>query len=247
MKIRLNKYLTLCGLGSRRSVEPLITSGKIRINGRVEKNLGVYVETETDQVEYDGRQIHLHRQFHYIILNKPKGYITTTRDEKGRPTVMDILPEKYMRTGVFPVGRLDRDSEGLLLLTNDGDLAHRLTHPGYKVTKEYIIELDRPLSREHKSKAEKGVFIHQLKIKTRPARIRVLTHTPHIVQVFISEGKKRQLRYTFSNMGYHVQKLTRVSYGPLQLKGLHRGSHRSLRGKEIKALLSMAGKPGIKA
>jgi len=144
MKTRLNKYLTLCGLGSRRKVEDLITEGRIKINGKTVKDLATIVETGSHVVKFDNQIVEPLDKVYYLMLNKPRGYITTLSDEKGRPTVMSLIPERFIRAGVVPVGRLDRDSEGLLLFTNDGDLSHLLTSPSFKVKKEYLVELDRP-------------------------------------------------------------------------------------------------------
>jgi 16S rRNA U516 pseudouridylate synthase RsuA-like enzyme len=129
--MRINKYLSLCGLGSRRKVEELVEKGRIRVNGDVVRDLSCRIDPDTDTVELDGAALNLQR-YYYIMLNKPKGYITSVSDELGRAVVMNLIPEKYRRAGVVPVGRLDKDSEGLLLLTNDGDIAYRLTPPALR-------------------------------------------------------------------------------------------------------------------
>ncbi|MCP4135610.1 MAG: rRNA pseudouridine synthase [bacterium] len=237
MKIRLNKFLAQTGLGSRRKVEEYITGGRISINNRSTRDLATTVDPENDLIELDGKKIKASGQFYYLLLHKPKGYVTTLKDEKGRPIVMNFIPEKFKRVGVFPVGRLDKDTEGLLLLTNDGDLAHKLTHPKFKVEKEYLVEIDKPLEEQEKSKIERGIFIHQLKIRTRPAKVDFVNSiSKKLVKITISEGKKRQIRYTFLNLGYKVQKLKRIAYGPLTLKGINKGSFRQLKQKEINAL-----------
>ena len=200
MEIILNKYLAQCGLGSRRKVEELITGGKIKINGRKTKILSTTVNPEFDIIEFDGREIHQIANTYYIMMNKPKGYITTLNDEKGRPTVMNLVPEKYKMAGVFPIGRLDKDTEGLLLLTNDGDLAHRLNHAKFKVTKEYLTELNKDLDEKDRIKIEKGVYLHQLDIKTRRAKISFNTANRKFVSIIIDEGKKRQIRRIANNL-----------------------------------------------
>lgn len=237
MKVRLNKYLNLCGLGSRRKVEELITGGRITVNNRLTTDMATSIDTEADIVKLDNTIIKTHNKVHYLMLNKPKGYITTMKDEKGRPIVTNLIPEKYIKAGVVPVGRLDKDTEGLLLLTNDGDLSYKLTRPDFKVNKEYIVELDKPLEEIDKKRIEKGFFIHQIKIKTRPAIVTLSDKTGRFVKIIISEGKKRQIRYTFKNLGYKVMKLKRTGYGPLTLSRLNKGEHRELKASELKLLL----------
>lgn len=236
MEIRLNKFLAQCGLGSRRKVEELITAGRIRVNGNKTRSLSTTVDPDHDTIEFDGKKIKQITNSYYIMMNKPRGYITTLSDEKGRPTVMDLLPEKYKMAGVFPIGRLDKDTEGLLLLTNDGELAHKLNHSKFKVNKEYLVELNRDLDEKDKLKIEKGVYLHQLDIKTRRSKIRFNSPNKKFITITIDEGKKRQIRYTFKNFGYSVQNLRRVSYGPIKLSGVNRGSIRELKAAEIKKL-----------
>lgn len=234
--MRINKFLARCGLGSRRKVEELITAGKISVNGTPVADLGRIIDPDKDKVLFNGERL-IPVTFTYLMLNKPKGYVTTLSDEKGRSTVMDLLPDKYLRTGVFPVGRLDKDTEGLLLLTNDGDFAKKLSQPSSHVIKKYFVELDKPAKSEDIAKIQKGIFLHQLKIKTRPSRISVIHKSGRLLHITITEGKKRQIRYTFKNFGYKVIKLKRISYGPLELGGLHRGETRQLKSREVKDLL----------
>ena len=236
MKVRINKYLTLCGLGSRRKVEELIVAGHIKVNGKTTKDLTTIIDTDTDSVACSGEQLHTIKTVYYLMLNKPKGYITTTSDEKGRVTVMNLLPEKFRRSGVMPIGRLDKDTEGLLLFTNDGDLAHKLTGPSFKVKKEYIVELDKPLEELDRKRIEKGFFVHQVKAKTKPATVTVIEKSGKFVKVLIIEGKKRQIRYSFKNLGYNVLRLKRTGYGPLSLGRLNKGDHRLLKTSEVKLL-----------
>jgi 23S rRNA pseudouridine2605 synthase len=236
MKVRINKYLTLCGLGSRRKVEELVVSGQIKVNGRLTKDLATIIDTDTDSVTFGGEELQRIKTVYYLMLNKPKGYITTASDEKGRITVMDLLPEKFLRAGVMPVGRLDRDTEGLLLFTNDGDLAHKLTGPSFKVKKEYIVQLDKPLEEQDRKRIEKGFFVHQVKAKIKPATVTVIEKSGMFVKVLIIEGKKRQIRYSFKNLGYNVLKLKRTGYGPISLGRLNKGDHRLLKISEVKLL-----------
>ena len=241
MKLRLNKFLAQCGLGSRRKAEEYITSRRISVNGALVRNIATFVDPETDRITVDNKLIRPPDRFLYLILNKPKGLITTASDTHGRPTVMEIIPEKYRRKGVFPVGRLDKDTEGLLLFTNDGELAHRLNLPRFHVPKEYFVELDRPLEDEHAREIEEGLYIHQLKLKTRSASLRMIDEFRKQIRITITEGKKRQIRYTFKNLGYKVVKLRRIGYGPLTLARLHKGSLRTLTDVEIARLKKLVG------
>lgn len=239
--MRLNKYLASCGLGARRKVEELVKSGRIQINGLTADNLASSIDPERDVVKIDGKTVSLIERKHYLILNKPKGYITTKSDEKGRLTVMDLIPEKYRREGVFPVGRLDKDTEGLLLITNDGELANRLSHPKFKVEKEYTALIDMPLKSDDKAKISKGIFLHQIKARTGPSSVKELNRQKTFILIKIAEGKKRQIRYTFQKFGYKVLSLKRTSYGPLKLEGVNRSGHRALRKKEVSELLKFSG------
>lgn len=236
MKIRLNKYLTLCGLGSRRKVEDLILAGSIKVNGTVVTNLSTTIDDDNDILTFNGEPLRPSGRSFYLMLNKPRGYVTTLKDEKDRATVMDLIPERFVRAGVMPVGRLDRDTEGLLILTNDGTLAYRLTRPSFKVPKEYIVDIDRPLEEIDRHRIEKGYFVHQIKVKTGAAIVKVLDRQGCRVSMIISEGKKRQIRYSFKNLGYNVVSLKRVAYGPLSLGRLNRGEYRLLKESEVKQL-----------
>lgn len=243
MKTRLNKYLSLCGLGSRRKVESLILEGRIKINGRVVKELATIIDSDNAEIKCDNQVIAPLERTYYLMLNKPRGYITTLSDEKGRATVMSLIPEKFIRAGVVPVGRLDKDSEGLLLFTNDGELSHLLTSPSFKVKKEYLVELDKPAVDEDLRRIEKGFFVHQIKAKTKPAVITVSDKSRLFVKVIIAEGKKRQIRYSFKNLGYNVLKLKRTGYGPLSLGRLNKGEHRLLKTSEVRLLMNSVKKP----
>ncbi len=236
MEIRLNKYLSLCGLGSRRKTEELIKEGKIKVNGNIIKNLATLIEEDVDKVVFEGREITPIEKKYYIMLNKPKGYITTLSDEKGRATVMDLLPDKYIKSGVVPVGRLDKDTEGILILTNDGDLAYKLTAPDFKVKKDYLVELNKPLQEMDLKKISKGFFIHQIKAKTRPAKLSVSDRSGRFIKMSIREGKKRQIRYSFKNLGYQVVRLRRVGYASLDMVRLNKGEFRELKSGEVRIL-----------
>ncbi len=220
-------------------MEELISSGRVSINGKKVTALGTLVEPG-DRVALDGSPVEPRTGHHYLILHKPRGYVTTVSDDRGRLTVMDLIPEKYRRAGVFPVGRLDRDTSGLLLFTNDGDLAYRLNKPQFHVTKEYEVVLDRPLEEADRAVIARGVYIHQLEIKTGPARVECVDEARLRVRVVLTEGKNRQIRYTFLNLGYKVKSLERTAYGMLSLRRLKKGAHRTLTETEIRNLKKAA-------
>jgi 23S rRNA pseudouridine2605 synthase len=233
-RIRINKYLSLCGLGSRRKAEEHIRSGKIRLNGKTVESLSLTIDPDNDIIEFNNRIIYSTDERYFIILNKPEGFITSVKDELGRPTVMDILPERYKRAGINPVGRLDKDSEGLLLLTNDGRVSYRLTHPKFRIKKEYIVELDRPLAPEDKLKIEKGVFLYGE--RTNPSEIIPMDTERKKLKTILTEGKKRHIRLTFGHFSYKVKSLRRISFGPIRLGRLKPGSFRLLNKHEIEML-----------
>ncbi len=231
--MRINRFLAHAGVGSRRNVEELVREGRVKVNGRAVYDLSTDIDQDKDIVEYAGRRVRI-EGYHYLILNKPKGYLTTVDDVQNRLKVMDLVPERYKNAGVVPVGRLDRDTEGLLLMTNDGDAAYVLTHPKFEIEKEYLVELDRPLEDAVRDKICKGIFMYGR--RTRPAEIVFLDDSKKRVLLKIKEGKKRQVRITFGNFSYRVKKLTRVSFGPLQVRGINSGSYRLLKEREIQAL-----------
>lgn len=254
--VRLNKFLASAGLGSRRSVESLVTEGKVRVNGRVCTELATSV-TEADEVVVGGQRVGAEEKM-YLLLNKPKGYLCSAKDEPGqnRPTVFDLLPEGWPR--VSHAGRLDYDSEGLLILTNDGDFALRLTHPRYKVEKEYVVTLDRTFDHQDAPRLLKGVFIapEEAPPGARPAgpagakgaapeRIRaraerILPLPGMSVGVVLRQGLKRQIRLMFLALGYRVKRLVRVRIGPLSDRRLAAGRFRNLTKGEIRDLLKAA-------
>lgn len=236
MKTRLNKFLSSCGLGSRRKAEEFIIRGQVRVNGTVTRTLSVTVDEELDIVEVNNKRIRPLGDHIYLLMNKPKGFITTVSDDKNRPIIMNIIPERFRKPGIFPVGRLDKDTEGLLILTNDGELAFRLSHPKYQIQKEYLAELDKPLTGPDREKIEAGLYLHQIQTRTGKARVTPAGHDGATVKLVISEGKKRQVRLTFQSLGYRVLTLTRTGYGTITLRGLKKGRCRELRKAELKSL-----------
>jgi pseudouridine synthase len=234
MKIRLNKFLSQAGLASRREADRMIEQGRIRVNGKVVSQLGCKIDDEKDRVEVDGRQLKKEEGFVYLMLNKPRGYLVTLEDPFQRPTIIKLLPRLKKR--IFPVGRLDYDSEGLLLLTNDGKLASRLTHPRYEVKKIYLIKVKGDPELAKLGRLERGIFLEGR--KTAPARIERLGRSSKstLLSVEIHEGRKRELRFMFRSIGHEVVRLKRIGFAGLKLGKLKRGEWRFLTPKETEML-----------
>lgn len=222
--MRLNKFLSTCGVASRRNAEEYITSGRVEVNGKKVTNLATTVDETKDSIFVDGKHIDYSDQFIYLMLYKPKGCITSVSDEKGRKTVMDFIPEKYRRL-VKPVGRLDYDSEGLLLFTNDGNFAKEITSPSSKIKKHYIVKIEGEITSKEISTISRGVmlddhtqsgtaFIKQLEVNDNKTKL----------EVVISEGKNREIRKMFESVGKTVIFLKRTQIGALRLGGLARGT-----------------------
>ena len=235
MQERLQKLLSGFGVASRREAERLIEAGVVKVNGKV-ATLGMRADPETDRIEVDGRRIEKRPPLTYVMLNKPRGYVTTTEDERGRRTVPDLLEGLNHR--VYPVGRLDMNTEGLLLLTNDGAFAQRLTHPKFEVEKEYRANVTGDAEAAVKL-FRKGMLIDGETFS--PARARVLKTDPttgvSTISVIIHEGKNRQVRRMCETAGLEVRRLKRVAEGPLTLTGLAPGKWRLLTEEEVSLLM----------
>ena len=231
--MRLNKYIAQAGVASRRKADELVANGNVKINGQTVREMGVDVGQE-DQVEVNGRPIKAAKKFVTIMLNKPKGFITSMADEKGRPMVTDLLSDIEER--LFPVGRLDFNTSGLLLMTNDGDLAQRLMHPQHKVYKTYRARVSGHLSSEKVAKLAKGIDIGGF--VTSPARVSVIKQGDRsaIVEIQIFEGRNRQVRKMFAAVGNKVMELERVAIGELRMGHLKEGHYRKLTPKEVEYL-----------
>ena len=235
--IRINRYLSMCGIASRRKAEELVLAGKVEVNRRVVRDLATRVDPRRDRVFVDGNEAIPEQHNLYLVLNKPKDTITTLSDERGRRTVMSLVRS---RQRVYPIGRLDRNTTGVLLLTNDGAFAHRLMHPKFEIEKSYRVSCDRVVSHEHIEQLRKGVRIGRQ--ASGPAQVYPLAEgRGHDVGIVIHEGKNRQVRRMFEELGYEVLKLDRVAYGPVTKEGLARGETRSLTHSEIRALRKLAG------
>jgi len=232
---RLQKVLAQAGLGSRRVCEDLIEARRVRVNGEVAA-LGRRVDPETDVVEVDGAQIAVRSGLVHYLLNKPAGVITTATDTHGRPTVVEMVPPEPR---VFPVGRLDADSEGLLLLTNDGDLTHRLTHPSFGVDKEYLVEVSGTPSRGAIGRLRDGVELEDG--RTAPAKVAQLDD--RLLRITIHEGRNRQVRRMCEAVGHPVLRLVRTRIGPLRDPTLGPGAWRALTQDELRSLERAAAGP----
>ncbi|MDG5767074.1 pseudouridine synthase [Balneolales bacterium ANBcel1] len=232
--LRLNKFIAHAGVCSRREADEYIKAGKVRVNGKVCKEMGVQVNP-ADRITVDGQSIKP-EPFEYILMNKPRDTITTTSDERGRRTVMDLI-EDATGLRLYPVGRLDRNTTGLILLTNDGDLANRLMHPSYKVRKVYEVETNRELTDDELTKIRTGIALED-----GPAKAyRASRHPQYLNMVTLSmhEGRNHIVRRMVDALGAEVVRLDRVGYGPLQKKGLRTGRWRKLRKHEINELRKM--------
>jgi 23S rRNA pseudouridine2605 synthase len=226
--VRLNRFLAAGGIGSRRHCDGLIAAGRVTINGSVCTDFSAQPGTR-DHVKVDGKLVRITTPF-TIMLHKPTGFVSTRKDPHVRDTVFDLIPPKFSR--LFNIGRLDAQTEGLLLLTNEGDLAHRLMHPRYKIDKEYEITLDRPWDAAHGPKLVRGVFLDGQ--RARIARLHSISATR--LRVVLRQGINRQVRRMFEALGYHVKHLVRVRIGKLRLGDLPRGHWRALTKHELEAI-----------
>lgn len=235
--VRLNKFLSQAGICSRREADKLIILGKVRVNGKIIKEVGTKVQSD-DKVEYGGKRIYSESKL-YVLLNKPKDFICTLKDEKGRKTVTDLIKQVPKR--VFPVGRLDRNTTGLLLLTNDGELSQNLSHPKFQVNKLYHVVLDRKVKKEHLDLVKNGVKLEDGIIKADEIS-HVINESEHNVGIAIHSGRNRIVRRIFEHLGYKVTKLDRVVYAQLTKKDLPRGKWRYLNKQEVKLLKGLKSK-----
>jgi 23S rRNA pseudouridine2605 synthase len=237
MSPSLIKLLTGSGIGSRRRIAAIIKRGGISVNGVVVQSFNESVDPAKDVIAIDGKPILVRTEpVIYLALNKPKGIISSTSDKRGFKTVIDILPEKHRQFRLYPVGRLDKDSTGLIILTNDGELALRLTHPRFEQEKEYVVRIGQNLKAEDAMKLESGMLMDGS--KTAPARVKALKYPPFSYSVTIHEGRKRQMRRMFAALGYRVLELKRVRIGSLRLASLAEGEVRELTPREVQSLKS---------
>jgi 23S rRNA pseudouridine2605 synthase len=240
MQVRLQRFLAQAGVASRRKAETLITDGRVRVNGRVVTELGTKVDPVRDEVVVGGRSLKAEEPV-YLLLNKPKGYVTTVSDPEGRPTVMELV-RKADGARVYPVGRLDFNTEGLLVLTNDGDLAHALMHPKREVRKTYEVKLQGLIAPDQLAAWQRGVVLDDGE-RAAPAEARILGNTGKNswVEVTIHEGRNRQIHRMAEAIGFAVLKLQRVRYAGLELTDLKPGACRRLTLREVDELRRAAG------
>jgi 23S rRNA pseudouridine2605 synthase len=229
---RLQKVMAAAGIASRRACEELIAQGRVTVNGELAE-LGTKVDAATDEVHLDGERINVNPDLVYVLLNKPRGVVTTASDPEGRPTVVELV---HLPQRLFPVGRLDQDTEGLLLLTNDGALAHALTHPSYEVERVYVALVPGPVRKKTLAELRAGVELEDG--LARPVRARVLEEerSKALVEVVMAEGRKREVRRLFGAVGLTVERLARVAYGGVELGDLRQGKWRFLSQAEIATL-----------
>jgi len=237
--VRLNKFLSQAGAASRRDADRMIQEGRIKVNGLVVQELGVKIEDSDSIVEVDGRRVKDEKRTAYILLHKPVGVVVSLKDPFGRPTVRDLLTGLKIR--VFPVGRLDADSSGALLLTNDGELAFRLAHPRFEVQKVYLVKVDGVPDDTALDKLRKGIFLEGR--KTASAKATIVTRSPKhaLVRLEIHEGRKREVKKMFEALGYRVSALRRTHFAGLTLEGLKPGHWRMLEAAEVRKLRKRAG------
>lgn len=232
--MRLQKFIAECGIASRRSAEKMIESGRVYVNGELVDYMGCVIDPDCDVVEIDGRVIKQESRKYYIMLNKPKNYVTTVSDDLGRPTVMQLVSDINAR--IYPVGRLDFDTTGLLIMTNDGEFANILTHPRHVVNKAYIARIDKPLDEAQLQRLRSGIELDGS--MTAPAKAENIKHPQkgYEVKITIHEGKNRQVRRMLDAVGANVMSLKRIAVGSLTLGNLLEGKWRRLSDAEINKL-----------
>lgn len=235
--MRINKFLASCGVASRRNSEQFVLEGRVKVNGKVISSLSTEINIDNDTVLLDGKAVSLPKKHIYLMMNKPKGFICTLYDDRERKTVIDLLPDNFKNKRVFPIGRLDYDSEGLLLLTTDGDLANRLMRPQSEVLKTYVVRVEGQVPEADLAKLRKGIMLDG--VLTRKAKVKLLEFDGEIsrFEVGITEGKNRQIRRMFETINKEVVFLRRVAIGDLKLGGLYRGETRELKQHEVDYLM----------
>lgn len=234
--MRLQKYIAEAQIASRRKAEEMILGGRVSVNGKIITELGTKVESDSDVVMVDGKEIHICEKMVYIMLNKPEGCVTTVKDQFNRKSVMDYVSD--VRERIYPVGRLDYDTSGLLILTNDGELTYRLTHPKHNVEKTYIAEVDRKPDERDMDRFRNGIVIDGR--KTAEARIKIIREGKlTALEIKIREGRNRQVRKMCAAINCNVIKLKRIATGKLELGKLEKGKYRYLDEKEIMYLKSL--------
>jgi len=237
---RVQKVLAAAGVGSRRACEELIAAGRVAVDGEV-VSLGAKADPGSQVITVDGERVHTNPTLLYLLLNKPSGYVTTVTDPQGRPTVMDLVPASPR---VYPVGRLDRDTEGLLVLTNDGELANRLAHPSYEVEKTYVAQIRGPAKRRAVRQLLDGVELDDGVARARSVRELGSSGDKTLVEIVLAEGRKREVRRMLQAVNLPLERLARVRIGPLPLGDIAPGKFRPLNAAEVKDLYAAVGLAG---
>lgn len=233
---RLNKFISNAGITARRKADELIFTGRVTVNMQTVTEPGTKINPEKDVVKVDGEKVKPQTEFIYVVLFKPRGYVTTTHDEKGRPTVMDLIG---LNTRLYPIGRLDYDTDGVLLLTNDGEFSNMMMHPRHKIFKTYFAKLDKPIEENDERKLREGVMIDGK--PTSRAKVRIIPNTgDQNIWISIHEGRNRQVRRMLETLGYLVQRLKRVEYARIGLDGLKPGEWRYLTPEELDTAKKLA-------
>ena len=232
--MRLNKFISTAGVCSRRKADELIKNGFIKVNGKVVDELGVIIDEKKDSIEVEGKKISLPLSYLYILLNKPKGYACTANDEKGRKTIYDLidLPDR-----LFSIGLLDYDTEGAIILTNDGEFANRVAHPSYEIEKEYIVKIEGDIKESELAVLRKGVVIDGERLPRAGVKLLNFENNCSRISVVIHEGQNHQVKKMFEAIGKSIKLLKRIRIGNLKLGGLKRGEYRFLKDLEIVSLL----------
>ena len=235
--MRLNKFLSNSGVASRRKSDDLISQGKVRVNGKTVTEFGTIINEKKDKVEVEGKAVCLPSSFVYIKLNKPKGYACTANDEKGRKTIYELVK---CEERLFSVGRLDYDTEGLIILTNDGDFANILMHPTNEIDKVYLAKLEGIIKGEQINKLKSGVLLDDILVKATRVKLKKVIKESNscLVEITIHEGKNHQVKRMFESVGFHVEKLTRKRIGIFDCKNLKSGEYRKLTPKEVQIVYS---------
>ena len=231
-KVRLNKYIASAGICSRRKADEMIEQGLVNVNGKRVSELG-YLVSEKDKVFIEGKLIHPLKHEYYRFY-KPAGYITTADDEKGRKTIYDILPEEFHKLN--PVGRLDRESTGLIILTNDGELINELTHPSVKIQKVYIVSINGRINQNHIDQMAAGIEIEPNKKAYAEVEVLEISNKSTLMEVVLYQGLNRQIRKMFDYLGFEVESLKRVQHATITLDGLKRGEFKPIKPKQVKEL-----------
>ena len=237
--VRLQKVLAGAGVASRRACEVLISEGRVEVNGQVVTEQGRRVDPDTDVIRVDGSRIPPPRRHRYLVLNKPRGVVSTMDDPEGRRTLADLVPDRHGR--LFHVGRLDTDTEGLILLTNDGDFAHRLAHPSYEIPKTYLAEVGGVVGRDVLARLRAGIVLEDGPVRPDSVKLVSTTGDRSLVKITLHEGRNHVVRRTMEAVGHPVRRLSRTGIGPVRLGTLKSGEFRELTREELGGLLDLTG------